>query len=598
MAPPAAPPAPGLDVAALATTLLGIVAEKTGYPVEMLNPEMELEADLGIDSIKRVEILAALRAAAPNLPEVDPRELASLRTISAIMAKLHGGAPAAAAPAPLGFPIARIGLAEADAPAGQGQPALWPQMTVVIAGEGAGLAQPLAEALQQAGLVVLPRAEAARAQALVALHALDAAPTPELVAQRHLDAFASARDFAAGQARSQGSFITVQDTGGDFGLSGQAGRGAWLGGVAGIAKTAAAEWPGVQVRVIDLERASQASGQLARRLATELLAGSADQEVGLRADGRRSVLVEQALAEVAGPAPALPEGAVLVVSGGARGIVPGCLLALAPRLRPRLLLLGRTPLVPEPEGLAGARTQAELSRAFYEQAQREGRAVAPRQLAAQAASVLALREVRANIAALEAAGATVRYSAVDVTDSAALAAVLAAARAEWGGIHGLVHGAGVLADKLIANQTDDEFLRVFRTKVDGLRALLEATAGDALSRLCLFSSVAGRYGNVGQAAYAAANEVLNKVARTEAARRGGACRVLALNWGPWDGGMVTDSLRQAFAERGVPLIAARDGADAFVAEMLAADGGGAMPVEIVLGGRIVAPAMPVLATAT
>ena len=44
-------------------TLLKIVEDRTGYPIEMLDPDAILEADLGIDSIKRVEIIAAFRRA-------------------------------------------------------------------------------------------------------------------------------------------------------------------------------------------------------------------------------------------------------------------------------------------------------------------------------------------------------------------------------------------------------------------------------------------------------------------------------------------------------------------------------------------------------
>ena len=69
--------------------MMTIVAEKTGYPKDMLNAQMELEADLGIDSIKRVEILSAMRERAPNLPEVKPTELATLRTLGQIVGHLR-----------------------------------------------------------------------------------------------------------------------------------------------------------------------------------------------------------------------------------------------------------------------------------------------------------------------------------------------------------------------------------------------------------------------------------------------------------------------------------------------------------------------------
>jgi hypothetical protein len=68
----------GPDLADLSTLLLGVVSEKTGYPPEMLSMEMTLEGDLGIDSIKRVEILSAVQEKAPSLPEVDAGAMAFL----------------------------------------------------------------------------------------------------------------------------------------------------------------------------------------------------------------------------------------------------------------------------------------------------------------------------------------------------------------------------------------------------------------------------------------------------------------------------------------------------------------------------------------
>ena len=55
-------------------------------PSEMLNLDMGLESDLGIDSIKRVEILSAMRTKAPSLPEVDAGAMANLRTLGQIVA--------------------------------------------------------------------------------------------------------------------------------------------------------------------------------------------------------------------------------------------------------------------------------------------------------------------------------------------------------------------------------------------------------------------------------------------------------------------------------------------------------------------------------
>ncbi|WGV27389.1 type I polyketide synthase [Halotia branconii] len=82
------------EYADLGQTLLAITSDKTGYPVEMLELEMDMEADLGIDSIKRVEILGAMQEMYPNLPQPNIEELGELRTIGQIvdyLQKLAGG---------------------------------------------------------------------------------------------------------------------------------------------------------------------------------------------------------------------------------------------------------------------------------------------------------------------------------------------------------------------------------------------------------------------------------------------------------------------------------------------------------------------------
>ncbi|MEH1872504.1 beta-ketoacyl synthase N-terminal-like domain-containing protein [Nostoc sp.] len=82
------------EFANLGETLLAITSDKTGYPVEMLELEMDMEADLGIDSIKRVEILGAMQEMYPNLPKPNIEELGELRTIGQIvdyLQQLAGG---------------------------------------------------------------------------------------------------------------------------------------------------------------------------------------------------------------------------------------------------------------------------------------------------------------------------------------------------------------------------------------------------------------------------------------------------------------------------------------------------------------------------
>ena len=79
------PPKPRVE-----TMLLEVIAEKTGYPTEMLDLDMAMDADLGIDSIKRVEILSALQERLPEAPQIKPEHLGTLHNLRDIAVFLAG----------------------------------------------------------------------------------------------------------------------------------------------------------------------------------------------------------------------------------------------------------------------------------------------------------------------------------------------------------------------------------------------------------------------------------------------------------------------------------------------------------------------------
>ena len=109
------------DLEKITAVLLEVIAEKTGYPAEMLELDMALDADLGIDSIKRVEILSALQERLPEAPQVKPEHLGTLHSLRHIAAFLAGGNGAAASGGRQPPDSALIGGVtpdqEADAPA-------------------------------------------------------------------------------------------------------------------------------------------------------------------------------------------------------------------------------------------------------------------------------------------------------------------------------------------------------------------------------------------------------------------------------------------------------------------------------------------------
>ncbi|MGB8214245.1 MAG: beta-ketoacyl synthase N-terminal-like domain-containing protein [Anaerolineales bacterium] len=86
---------PPINLEILTKSLLEIISEKTGYPTEMLEMGMDMESDLGIDSIKRVEILGAMQARYPELPKANTAVLAALRTIGQVVNQMMASAPSA-----------------------------------------------------------------------------------------------------------------------------------------------------------------------------------------------------------------------------------------------------------------------------------------------------------------------------------------------------------------------------------------------------------------------------------------------------------------------------------------------------------------------
>ncbi|NJK30693.1 MAG: SDR family NAD(P)-dependent oxidoreductase, partial [Acaryochloris sp. SU_5_25] len=180
--------------------------------------------------------------------------------------------------------------------------------------------------------------------------------------------------------------------------------------------------------------------------------------------------------------------------------------------------------------------------------------------------ITASREIQETLDALAEVGSPAEYLGVDVTDAESLQEQIAEASQHLGTVTGMIHGAGNLADKLIEKKTQEDFKTVYAAKVQGLENLLTCIPPAQLDHLVLFSSVAGFYGNAGQTDYAIANEILNKSAYL-VKQYHPECHVVAINWGPWDSGMVTPELKQYFAQRHIDVIPIPVGTQRLIAEL-------------------------------
>jgi len=174
----------------------------------------------------------------------------------------------------------------------------------------------------------------------------------------------------------------------------------------------------------------------------------------------------------------------------------------------------------------------------------------------------------------------VEYHAVDVRDASAFGALIDAVYRDNGRLDAVIHGAGIIEDKLVRDKTGESFDRVVQTKTDSAFTLARRLRPEGLKLLLFMSSVTATFGNRGQADYGAANGVLNALAALLASRW--PARVRALNWGPWDKtGMVSEQVKAQFAGRGIQVISAPAGVAAVARELESGDGG---PVVVFGGG--------------
>lgn len=238
-----------------------------------------------------------------------------------------------------------------------------------------------------------------------------------------------------------------------------------------------------------------------RALAAELAAPAADREIAWRGGRRLVARLDRLPRPEVRPEPVGFRGdASYLVTGGLSGLGLATAHWMAERGARRLILVGRTPLPArriwaglDPASAAGQRAEA--------------------------------------VRALEAQGVSVHLESFDVADAARLGEFLRSYEEEgFPPIRGVVHAAGIVQDALLLRMTGEDVDAVMQSKVAGAWALHEATRRMPLDFFVLYSSASAVMGQVGQAAYAAANGFEDALARH---RRAAGLPALSINWGPW-----------------------------------------------------------------
>jgi acyl transferase domain-containing protein/acyl carrier protein/NAD(P)-dependent dehydrogenase (short-subunit alcohol dehydrogenase family) len=568
-------------------TVLRIIAEKTGYPPDMLDLDLDLEADLGIDTVKQAEMFAAIRAAY-DIPRDDQLKLRDFPTLAHAIQFVYDrrpelkkqAAPAAAEPAavpPTPVPAAGMPRIAASMEAANAVPRRVPvphlrppldlckstgvvlneKSRVVVMTDQGGVGKALVARLEKLGANVFVIDDAPEAEALTQrleewkpvqgvfwlpaldhegdLYAMDLPAWREATRLRVKLLFAAMRALYD-QISAPGTFlVSATRLGGQHGYD-QAGATAPLGGcVSGFTKTYKREKSEVLVKVVDFEP-SRKTTALADLLIEEVQRDPGAVEVGYKDGHRWTVGLEEKPAADGHAGLTLGKETVFVITGAAGSIVSAITADLADASGGVFHLLD---LAPEPDPSNSdlqrfATDKESLKRDIFERLKAKGERATPAMVEKEMAVLERVHSALTAIQAVRSAGGTAHYYSVNLLDAGAAAKVMQEVSRKSGRIDVLLHAAGMEISHLLPDKKPAEFDLVFDVKSDGWFNLLSNLAGMPLGAAVVFSSIAGRFGNGGQTDYSSANDLLCKCISSFRTTRP-QTRGIAIDWTAWAG---------------------------------------------------------------
>ena len=558
--------------------MLLIVSEKTGYPVDMLDLELDLEADLGIDTVKQAELFATVRETY-GIPRREDLRLSDYNTLNKVVQFVTDSLSSLKQAASMTEAPANTNEAETSptaAPASSEMPALPRRVPVPVLRPRLDLCVPTGITLDdtQRILVVADRGKTgdslarklrSRKVKVVSLAAnlsavemgekvsslLEEGPITGVYFLPGLDADTplkgiSFAEWQAGTERrafalyyifralsSTAFLISATRFGGLHGLNGVCTSSPLSGQVCGFSKALGQERPEMFVKVVDFE-ADLPAATATERLLEETLYDPGIVEVGWENELRYGVsLLER---PEGAPDFDLPKGSVFVVSGGSGAITSLIVLDLARATQGTFFLLDRSPLpdASEPDlhrlkvdrlGLLG-----EIMKRISATGIKATPALGEQKLAVLDRAAATLD----TISQVEKAGGKAHYLVCDVTDPQSVQAAVQQVTQISGHVDVFIHAAGIEHSRHLESKPFDEFKLVVTVKTEGFYQIFKnlESAGALPRAVVFFSSIAGRFGNSGQTDYSSANDMLSKTASVLKQQYPG-IKAISIDWGAW-----------------------------------------------------------------
>ena len=612
----------GVDKDAVCTALREAFAERTGYPLELIEADLDLEADLGIDSVKRVEVVGHVgEVLGVDVKELDFSQALSVSDIAEVLVGSQnvevvdaqrteaGASDAQLDSVTIGYEDESSRTAHRYVPQSVRIKSLGAERTILpgdailITAADQSVNDAVRKVLEELSLTVIEIPGDASEATIKRLTSSDRLRRVSTVVdlsvlRPHADILSKGdawwQDvegqyttvFSVAQAtyetlQSYGehaSWIAVTSSGGMSGMDLRT-VGDPIGGLtAGFVKTLALELRQMHTRIVDFDVVEPSS--LAGALRTELTheAENEEIEIGYIEGDRYTVRVLPVPVSSSDRAvrQSLSTDSCVVMSGGSRGIVRECALALAEQRNIPVVLLGRSdPDDPEmkpwlaysDEDWANARAEV----------MRQGRTRRPEasvaDLSDEYRKITYTRQLVTNLADIDSRTDKIHYLVCDVSDPDQVDKAMAQVRSRFGKISAIVHGAGLESFGAIPRKSLKKTAKAIAVKARGFQNLLRSTAEDDLSAFISFGSISGRFGMDGQSDYTAGASLLAQMAHIMSRSQSQNPRTIpfiTMEWTAWDEvGMATNPevVSVQANERGMTYMSVADGVRHFVDEI-------------------------------
>ncbi|WP_198013926.1 type I polyketide synthase [Desulforegula conservatrix] len=594
-----------------AETIKKIISEHTGYSMIMLNDEYDLEADLGIDTLKLVDVFSLVtnHFGIDISEEVDIREMKSIANIAAFIdsgktgsasikksiSDISNGAFMRSIESDSKIYRFTVGTAKAQSP--EKEAFSIKGQTLLVSLDNIGLSSQIIPVLKSKGANIITigpdssaeiGADFENPEKTAEIFSKLAKERPEISGLIHLYAVSRHDGGNIGEGNNDGQILSIFNAVKAFAQNQEkqlkliampafnsvifhenksdAVINPVSAGLSGFLKTVAREMPETRVKVVDFAEATSGSDSamdyVAERFVSEILSEDSRVETGYIKDQKFIPVLKNEKAPQGNHL--LGKGSAVLVTGGAGGITFEILKSVVSENKPsesnlKLIITGRSDLKKIDKEIDSAKPSELLS--IMKKRMPGEKPVAVKKAVERISRIIKTRD---NIEELKKLGADVVYYSADATDFEAVQKV-AESHPE---INGIIHAAGVEESQPILKKTEESFSRVFDTKIKGFKNISKSFEKHDLKFIIGFSSVTARFGNAGQCDYTAANDMLGKLIIQEKIKRPELI-VKIMDWTAWEGaGMATDeTVRKVLTSRGLTFLPLKEGIRHFKAEI-------------------------------